>query len=255
MKPVFDEYGACYDDVIKKSIGFMGRKHDYYTSVKADCILSFLKARGISAAECSVLDAGCGIGLMDQYFTGTFATLEGVDISCESVEEARRRNPRVTYSSYEEGTPFPYSDNRFDVIFISCVLHHIPVQQRESFMRECRRVLKPQGYLFIFEHNSLNPLTRLVVRRCEFDRGAELLPLHTSRALLSRARLVFCERRFIFFFPFNHLFFKRLENGLRGLPLGAQYYVVGQKKDFEKTQRADGAIYADVSACLENDYR
>lgn len=227
--PGFDAEWDSYESTVSDSIAFSGVSHQFFLQGKADCVLSFLKARGIAGAECSVLDAGCGIGLMDQCFTGAFSTLDGLDISRESVEEARRRNPWASYSSYDEGASFPYLDNRFDVIFISCVLHHIPVQQREAFMRECQRVLKPGGYLFIFEHNPLNPLTQLVVRRCEFDRDAVLLSLRISRALLRRARLAFCEHRFIFFFPFKRSFFTFLEKGLRGLPLGAQYYVVGRK--------------------------
>ena len=35
-EPLFDEYGETYDDAMKKSIGFMGQNHDYYTVAKVD---------------------------------------------------------------------------------------------------------------------------------------------------------------------------------------------------------------------------
>ena len=46
-----------------------------------------------------------------------------------------------------QGIPFP--DASFDVVYHSHLLEHIPKTEAESFLKECRRVLRPQGVLRI----------------------------------------------------------------------------------------------------------
>jgi SAM-dependent methyltransferase len=43
----------------------------------------------------------------------------------------------------------PYPDNSFDVVYHSHVLEHFPKEAAETFIRECDRVLRPQGILRI----------------------------------------------------------------------------------------------------------
>lgn len=43
----------------------------------------------------------------------------------------------------------PYEDNFFDQIYSSSVFHHIPDKQREQFMAEHHRILKPGGRMLI----------------------------------------------------------------------------------------------------------
>jgi predicted SAM-dependent methyltransferase len=43
----------------------------------------------------------------------------------------------------------PYPDNYFDVVYHSHVLEHFPKEAAETFIRECDRVLRPQGILRI----------------------------------------------------------------------------------------------------------
>jgi predicted SAM-dependent methyltransferase len=44
-----------------------------------------------------------------------------------------------------QGIPFP--DESFDVVYHSHVLEHFPTAEAESFIRECYRILRPQGIL------------------------------------------------------------------------------------------------------------
>jgi len=92
-----------------------------------------------------------------------------------------------------------------------------------------RRTLIPGGLLMIFEHNPLNPLTRLAVARCEFDRDAQLLTRGLSARLLKQAGFTIAEKRFILVSPFAFKGSGCLERAFCQAPLGAQYYVVGQK--------------------------
>jgi hypothetical protein len=77
----------------------------------------------------------------------------------------------------------------------------------------------------ILEHNPLNPATRLVVSRCEFDEDAILLGRRESERLLTDAGLAPAETAYILFFPFRNDF----ERHLSRLPMGAQYYVASSR--------------------------
>ena len=75
----------------------------------------------------------------------------------------------------------------------------------------------------VFEHNPLNPITRLVVSRCEFDDDAVLLGQGKLRALLAATGLVECDHRNILFFPWSGPVWSALERSLGWLPFGAQH--------------------------------
>src|SRR4051794_22060681 len=45
--------------------------------------------------------------------------------------------------------PLPFGDSTFDAAYHSHLLEHLPRKNASSFLRECRRVLKPGGVLRI----------------------------------------------------------------------------------------------------------
>jgi hypothetical protein len=92
------------------------------------------------------------------------------------------------------------------------------------------RVTRPGGIVAIFEHNPWNPLTRKVVRDCEFDVGVELLSRRRTVELLSAAGLEVEEWRYIVFFPREGGGLRRVERSVARLPLGAQYYTAARRR-------------------------
>ena len=133
-------------------------------------------------------------------------------------------NPQVDYRAYQGGD-MPFEDDALDVAFTICVLHHVPPAEWTAFAREMRRVVRPGGLIVVFEHNPLNPLTRVSVSRCPFDEDVTLLRAGTTERLLREVGLSDPERRFFFFLPLRKIAESRLEHVLRRVPLGAQYYV------------------------------
>lgn len=226
MKPIFDKYGESYDGVMKKSIGFMRRGHDYYTKAKADDLLQSLRQMYGDTRKLRVLDVGCGVGKTDALLFPNLGKLCGVDVSSVSVERAQRENPQVDYSVYD-GQTLPFENATVDAAFLICVLHHVVPEARVALLREVRRVVRPGGAVFVFEHNPFHPLTRLAVARCEFDRDAQLLSLRTTQNLLLKAGLSLFDSRHILFLPFKLNLFRRADFLQRNIPLGAQYVVAG----------------------------
>ena len=156
------------------------------------------------------------------------ARLCAIDISASSIEIARTRNPQVEYATYD-GVHVPHPDATFDFAVAVCVFHHVPLEQRLALVSDIRRALKPGGFIVIFEHNPLNPLTMRVVNRCEFDRDAILLRSTTCEALIKSGHFDRVETRFILNVPPFNGIMRAIDARLSKLPIGAQYYTAGQK--------------------------
>lgn len=175
------------------------------------------------------MDIGCGIGLADPYLKKCFSQVYGVDICSSAIEVAIRENPYISYKLYD-GNLLPYPKNFFDVSFAMCVMHHVPPQKWEHFIKDMYRVTKVEGLCFIFEHNPVNPITRLIVSRCKYDRDAMLVTQNRVKKLFSSSGIKNIRSRSILYFPFDILILKKLEESVLSLfPFGTQYYVVGTK--------------------------
>ena len=95
---------------------------------------------------------------------------------------------------------------------------------RRGSSSELRRVVRPGGIVALFEHNPLNPLTRVAVSRCEFDEGVTLAGRTATARLMTRAGLAVEER------GVHHLHDVAAMVGAgrsdaRWCPAGAQYYL------------------------------
>jgi SAM-dependent methyltransferase len=225
MNKIFDSHSEDYSETIEQSLGIFGKKHDFYTKVKADRLIQIMSALG-PIENLKVLDVGCGVGLVHTYLSGRIGNLQGADISGPSLQVARRANPGVGYSAYD-GNHLPYATGTFDCAFAICVLHHVPVPAWQAFSLEMARVVRPGGLVVIIEHNPLNPATQWVVRHCELDEDAVLLWPWRLRELLVKAELASVETRYFLFTPFDGRIFRRLDKSLSRLPFGTQYFIHG----------------------------
>ncbi|QOY62382.1 class I SAM-dependent methyltransferase [Lysobacter sp. H21R4] len=223
-QPEFDRYATQYRELHNASIAASGEESKYFAEYKAK--VAMVELGEAAQAPISVLDFGTGIGGSIGPLRRALpnAVLHGADISSESVAMAQERHGDHAIFSVIADDKLPYADASFDMVFVACVYHHIPVEQRGHWTTEIHRVLKPGGHILVFEHNMLNPLTMKVVRDCAFDEDAILLP---RRELLDLVGQPFNEvrARYIVFFPKTLAFLRSAERSLWWLPLGAQYYV------------------------------
>jgi SAM-dependent methyltransferase len=180
-----------------------------------------LEARGrLPSKEVRVLEIGCGVGLLQQRLRPLLTHLWGIDPSITSLAAAPRGRGIAA-----DGLHLPFADESFHLVIAVCVLHHVPPDHRAAFLAEATRVIRRDGLLTLCEHNPWNPLTRLVVNRCEFDGDAVLLPLAESKRRLAAAGLGKVQSRYIHFFPWRGVLWQRMERLLAPVPLGGQYVV------------------------------
>jgi ubiquinone/menaquinone biosynthesis C-methylase UbiE len=105
----------------------------------------------------TVLDVGCGTGTLAvaaKKRVGSAGAVFGIDASRAMVAKAIRKAARagvdVAFTkAFVEALPFP--DARFDAVFSTMMLHHLPRQVRRQCTAEIRRVLKPRGGLLVVD--------------------------------------------------------------------------------------------------------
>jgi ubiquinone/menaquinone biosynthesis C-methylase UbiE len=225
QQPEFDQYSQNYSEDIDKVIGVFGQKHDFFIQAKADLLIPIFNRLASGKSGAKVLDIGCGVGLLHPYLVKSVGNLAGADVSGSSIEIARRNNPGVDYSVYD-GTALPYPDGAFDCALAVTVMHHVPPEQWPAFMREAKRVVRPGGQVIVIEHNPLNPATVWAVKRAPMDENAVLLSASKVRELM-RAEGMQTQTRYFLLTPFGGGLFRKMDEMLAAVPLGAQYMTAG----------------------------
>jgi SAM-dependent methyltransferase len=218
----FDTHATAYEEKVDRSVSFTGRDGAFYARRKVELLEEIVRPRLGSLQGLSVLDVGCGTGTTDRHFVSRVRSLHGVDISEEMLVQARRRVPTADFSWYD-GDKLPFADESFDLVVAISVLHHVPFSKRFKIVSEMVRVTRSQGFVAVFEHNPLNPLTRHAVNTCETDENELLLSSHHVVALLKEAADKDPELRHFLFSPLGGAIGCSLDRHLRRVRLGAQY--------------------------------
>jgi SAM-dependent methyltransferase len=214
----FDDFAGDYDNLLRENIGLYGKDTSYYVKYKVEV----MKRCAENKTPLSILDFGCGVGksipFLQRFFPGS--AIWGCDPSKESLSVAQRDNPTCSFFSVKE---IPLE--RFDLILVSCVFHHVPPISRDKILSVIKLLMSPGAELFVFEHNPYNPLTRHAVNTCPFDKDAELITSSDMKKLVFRSGLTLLSSRYTLFFPAALKSLRILEPLLRWMPLGGQYMI------------------------------
>lgn len=110
---------------------------------KNDNNVFFEWIKGHLKSDYIILDCGAGTGTLHPYdFRKYCQRVVGIDL-----DERVLKNPLLDEAKIANVLSLPFSDNSFDLIFANNVAEHIakPI----GFLKEMRRILKPNGLLFI----------------------------------------------------------------------------------------------------------
>ncbi|MBU0719299.1 MAG: class I SAM-dependent methyltransferase [Planctomycetes bacterium] len=116
--------------------------------------LKFLrKNEGITLTGLTILDLGSGTGRNANYLATLGNYVTGIDISKTAIglaqERAREDQVKVTYLHRSMGQPLPLDDASVDLILDVISSNSLNESEREMYLAECHRVLKPGGYMFV----------------------------------------------------------------------------------------------------------
>ncbi len=90
----------------------------------------------------TVLDAGCGSGIIGEYLKRNGNTVYGLDYDRDAVKEARNRLHKAALFDLENDDQIPFRE-KFDVILFNGVLEHL--KDPASVVNKFREHLKPGG--------------------------------------------------------------------------------------------------------------
>lgn len=223
----FDNYTRNYQKTINNSLNKFGGNQQTFTYSKSFIIRKLLKKNNL-IKNISVLDFGCGIGLLHKYLSDKNINIYGIDVSKNSLKIAKKNNPRSKLK-YFNGKKIPYSDNKFDLVIVSCVFHHINKKFHKKILKEIKCKLKKNGTLIIFEHNPFNPITRYIFNNNPFDKKARLIFPISFRKNLNELGFNEIKKSYHMFLPLrlNYTYF--LEKFFFWFPLASQYWISGKK--------------------------
>jgi 2-polyprenyl-3-methyl-5-hydroxy-6-metoxy-1,4-benzoquinol methylase len=149
--------GGVTDEVLADQVDYYRRRADEY-DVTAYGDVAAARARiARLVAEMRptgrVLEIACGTGLWTEALAGPADTVTAIDAAPEVVAIARDR-VRSAKVRFEVADVFSWDpDTRFDVIFFSAWLSHVPMSRFEQFWHSLRGLLAEDGrVLFIDEH-------------------------------------------------------------------------------------------------------
>ncbi len=112
--------------------------------------MPMFRQMGLDLQDKDVLEIGCGSGygayLLNQLQPKSYI---GLDVMIEQVELARRNYPQFQFLIQDAEDLSQFKNESKDVVIIFGVLHHIPNWRKA--IDEIRRVLKPNGSLFLEE--------------------------------------------------------------------------------------------------------
>ena len=120
---------------------------EYHRSAK---VIAFLDRSGVAIAG-RVLDAGCGAGGMPVSLAEETLEVVGIDPANRFQEAggrlARERNLINLRFALADGMALPFADRTFDLVLSHAVIEHVASASR--YLRECARVLKPGGWIYL----------------------------------------------------------------------------------------------------------
>lgn len=118
----------------------------------------------------AILDFGCGPGYESMRLHSLGARVTGIDISGESIRIARERNPDCRFLEMDF-FEVDRSLGRFDAVWASGSLIHVPPDAMARVLASIRELLQPEGILAaIIRDGSGSVTTRPVIEGATLER-------------------------------------------------------------------------------------
>ncbi len=129
--------------------------------------LKFIRKYFSEISELTALDVGCRYGAFSFNLAKDLKSVIGIDVDIKIVKETKRKAEKFENLEIKEGSILKteFDDNQFDLIILEGVLEWVgcsnpydsQINCQIQAIRECFRILKPTGILYIGIENKIYP--------------------------------------------------------------------------------------------------
>ena len=127
----------------------------------------------------NVLDIGCGTGAHLKLYQNEKCNVFGIDLSEAMLKVAENKLGKDVNLKLCDAKDTGFTDNKFDLILSSTVLHEMPQQVRVDVLNEAKRILKKDGRLLLIDFH-IGPIkkfkgfySKIIITICEIAVGRE----------------------------------------------------------------------------------
>lgn len=222
IRAYYDDYASWYE--AERSAGYYGLINELELGYAIGAI-----------KNASVLEVGCGPGLILEKAARVASSAKGADLSPGMVAKAKEKGLDVVEAS---ATNLPFPDDSFDVVYAFKSLPHVP--DIKAALSEIHRVLKPDGVAFLEFYNSrsLKRVANAIAAKLRGDEAVFIryLSIPETEELLGeqfrvvgmRGVRIFAPSRHFYTLPVLRQIFEWLERRFCDSPVMARFagYVV-----------------------------
>jgi uncharacterized protein len=135
---------------------YKGPVLEWYTKIKLRLEKNYQLMAGIVPRQGSILDLGCGYGIMSHMLALTSPAREicGIDYDEEKIKVASSgflNSPRLHFEAADIRS---YNITPHDCIILSDVLHYLPGKEQEILLLKCMGNINPGGFIIIRDADS-----------------------------------------------------------------------------------------------------
>jgi predicted TPR repeat methyltransferase len=224
---LFERYAASYEGDLATALAPSGESREYFAEGRVNWLKRCLD--DLQEAPRALLDFGSGDGSTTPVLLKKLNadSAVGVDVATKMLEIARK-NFASTRITFEPIAAFRVL-GQIDLAYCNGVFHHIQPPKRPEALALVHAALCSAGLFAFWENNPWSLATRYVMSRCTFDRDAIMLSPPKARALLRNGGFEILRTDFRFIFPHALRAFRKLEDFVPKLPVGAQYQILCRK--------------------------
>jgi 2-polyprenyl-3-methyl-5-hydroxy-6-metoxy-1,4-benzoquinol methylase len=107
-----------------------------------------------------LLDFGCGAGWFSLPLARQGMAVDGIDSSAEQIHAARAKAEAEGLTNARfwcADRITEHQNDGYDAILLHALVHHIPMEQRQSFLREIAAALVPEGRVYVYDPLAATP--------------------------------------------------------------------------------------------------
>ena len=158
-KEHFNKMASSYDT----NYGYSDSFTEYKLNKKTTSFVNLIKPYIKNKKNLKILEVGCGTGEYTVRIAKHFPKTKiiGLDISNNILKVARKKCKTQKNVSFTAQSAYKtkLKNDSVDVVYGFYALHHLDIKK---FKQEALRILKPNGVVYFYEPNILNPVVFLI---------------------------------------------------------------------------------------------